>query len=873
MRGACAVAARRRASWVAAFVIGVSSALHAGAAPVDRDRALDAVTGWLDLSPRPMDRKAGAVGTVSTVAGPTGEPVFHVVHLTPTGFAIIAADDDLETVVAFSHEDTFVARAGQPLFDMLRSDVGARVLAARAAAATGRPPSAARLRANAKWRALLARGTRTAAALAPGDRAVALQLMGLSDVRVEPLVQTRWDQSWIDVGLSALAVYNYYTPPFGPGNLQNYPAGCTATGWAQIMRYHQWPKEGVGPQAFSITVDGLAQNRPLRGGNGSGGPYDWANMVLAPGPSITDVQRQAIGALLHDAGVVNHMQYSYSDSAASLHSDTVRSALHYANIAYKDGFSDDLLLALRTNLDAGLPTAIVIWNYPIGHMPVCDGYGYNTGTLYHHLNMGWSGSNDAWYNLPNVDDSYYGFNLVSGCSYNICPDAAGEIISGRIVGPDGAGMEGVTVTARGPSVRGAVTNRHGIFAFKGVDSNTTWTLSARAAGYIFAPASVALATGLSQDFSPVGDRTADFTGTVRTSANPETPVLNWPAPAAIAEGVALSAIQLNAATDVPGTFSYSPAAGTVLAVGSHVVSVTFTPEDTNLYTSATAQVTLVVASGRSRLVNIATRAYCATGNRVTIGGFVVSGGGSKRVLVRAVGPTLTSQGLTAAEVLADPLVEVHKGSAVIAQNDNWGDNANAAEITTVGARIGANPFSSGDTGSAALLLTLDPGVYSFIVKGHSDASGIVLLEVYDAEDAGSGANFVNIATRAQATTGDGVAIGGFVIQGGAPKQVLLRAVGPTLATQGLGQSEVLSDPTIELHHGAITIASNDNWPDTGNAAAIAPTAARIGATPFAAGDRTSSALLLTLDPGVYTFIAKGRNDTSGIVLVEVYDAD
>jgi hypothetical protein len=103
--------------------------------------------------------------------------------------------------------------------------------------------------------------------------------------------------------------------------------------------------------------------------------------------------------------------------------------------------------------------------------------------------------------------------------------------------------------------------------------------------------------------------------------------------------------------------------------------------------------------------------------------------------------------------------------------------------------------------------------------------------------------------------------------------VLLRAVGPTLLTQGIGQSEVLVDPTIELHQGAPVIAINDNWGDNANSAAIVTTGARIGATPLSGTDTKSAVLLVKLRPGVYSFIARGKSDASGIVLVEVYDAD
>ncbi|MEO6001667.1 MAG: matrixin family metalloprotease [Opitutus sp.] len=277
-----------------------------------------------------------------------------------------------------------------------------------------------------------------------------------------------------------------------------------------------------------------------------------------------------------------------------------------------------------------------------------------------------------------------------------------------------------------------------------------------------------------------------------------------------------------------------------------------------------------------RVINISARGACGTGDRVMIGGFVVSGSAGKRVLVRAVGPTLTTQGIGQAEVLLDPVIEVHQGTPVIASNDNWVENSNAAEITATATQVGASAFAASDTKSSALLLTLQPGVYSFVATGKGASSGIVLLEVYDADSGASSSSFSNIATRAYSTTGNGVTIGGFVISGSTGKQVLLRAIGPTLTKQGIAQSDVLADPVIELHdasHGNVTIATNDNWGTNTNAALITTTGARLGATPLDASDTKSAALLMTLQPGAYSFVASGLANSSGIVLVEVYDAD
>ena len=325
-------------------------------------------------------------------------------------------------------------------------------------------------------------------------------------------------------------------------------------------------------------------------------------------------------------------------------------------------------------------------------------------------------------------------------------------------------------------------------------------------------------------------------------------------------------VALGGATAASFTISNASAAD----AGSYTATVTSGSESV---TSSAAMIS-VLPSGTlpASFANIATRAYCSTENKVTIGGFVVTGTVPKRVLVRAVGPTLTTQGIGPAEVLADPTITVYRGSTVLANNDNWGDNANAAEITAAGQQIGAGPLAADDSKSSALLLTLDPGVYSFIVNGKGGASGIVLLEVYDA-DGGINSKFVNIATRAYCTTGNGVAIGGFVISGSVSKNVYIRAVGPTLLTQGISAGEVLTDPTIDLYRGAGIVATNDNWTEATNSGDMPGTGARIGATPFSATDTNSSALLLNLQPGVYSFIARRKSNASGIVLVEIYDAD
>lgn len=317
-------------------------------------------------------------------------------------------------------------------------------------------------------------------------------------------------------------------------------------------------------------------------------------------------------------------------------------------------------------------------------------------------------------------------------------------------------------------------------------------------------------------------------------------------------------------TDDAGTYS--------VTVSNGIVSTTSVPADVAVAPAGAPP---------SRLVNISTRAATGTGNNVTIGGFVLSGSTSKPLLLRAVGPTLATQGIDAAEALQDPSIEIHqnvdKKDTVIAANQDWGDNADSAAIAVTAGQLGAGALANDDVTSSVILRDTAPGIYTFITRGRGNTSGIGLVEAYDAAPTDTGATFLNISTRAYCTTGNGVTIGGFVISGTAPKRILLRAVGPTLTTQDLDTDEVLHDPAIVLHRLLdkvdTVIASNDNWNETARAAEIASTGTRVGATPLAISDTTSSALLLFLDPGIYTCIVRGRSDTSGIVLMEVYDAD
>jgi hypothetical protein len=249
------------------------------------------------------------------------------------------------------------------------------------------------------------------------------------------------------------------------------------------------------------------------------------------------------------------------------------------------------------------------------------------------------------------------------------------------------------------------------------------------------------------------------------------------------------------------------------------------------------------------LANISTRAFVQTGDNVLIGGFIITGTQQKKVLLRAIGPSLNLSG-----ELPDPVLELHNSSgAMITSNDNWMDAPNRQEI------IDSTVPPTNDLESA-ILMSLDPGAYTAIVRGVNDGTGIGLVEVYDL-DRTVGSKLANISTRGFVQTGDNVMIGGFIILGPDNDTVIVRAIGPSLPVAG-----ALADPTLELHDGnGALLQSNDNWVDSPD-----PDKQTIIDSTIPPTDDLESAIVATLPPGDYTAIVRGVNDTTGVALVEVY---
>ena len=256
-------------------------------------------------------------------------------------------------------------------------------------------------------------------------------------------------------------------------------------------------------------------------------------------------------------------------------------------------------------------------------------------------------------------------------------------------------------------------------------------------------------------------------------------------------------------------------------------------------------------------LNISTRLHVETGQHVGIAGFIISGSTSKKIIVRALGPTLAQFGVPG--VLQDPILELYNASnKLIAYDDNW-KNAQQSEIQASG-------FALVDDHEAAIVLTLPPGSYTAIVRGVNATVGAALLEVYDL-DQSSVSLITNISTRGPVETDANVMIGGFIVgdglgtNGDGSSKVLVRALGPELTSFGV--SDALLDPTLNLFDGnGNLVGSNDNWKDSQQTA--------IQATGLAPGDDREPAILTTLIQGNWTAILRGKNNTTGVGLIELY---
>jgi hypothetical protein len=255
----------------------------------------------------------------------------------------------------------------------------------------------------------------------------------------------------------------------------------------------------------------------------------------------------------------------------------------------------------------------------------------------------------------------------------------------------------------------------------------------------------------------------------------------------------------------------------------------------------------------ARLLNISTRVSVHTGDNVAIAGFIVRGNSAKRVIVRALGPSLQSNNQPVDGRMSDPTLELHDQNGIIAFNDNWKESQQS--------EIESTKLAPPDERESAIVLTLDPGAYTAVLRGKQNTTGVALVEIYDLDNPADSL-LLNISTRGAVETGDKVMIGGFIAgdQNGSTR-VLIRALGPSLRNQ---VASALDDPMLELHdQNGATIATNDNWRDSQEN--------EIRQTGLAPGSDAESAILTDLMPANYTAVVQGKSGGTGIGLVEAYN--
>ena len=453
--------------------------------------------------------------TAYAVDGTTG---FYAVSLSGGGMVFISADDEIGPVLAFTSESSPDLSEKSPLLNLLRRDVAARrvILKAEAAAAgaaaanpasggavaytaqasssstSGTSASPSAVKAKKLWTAFAGdsssqNAAQTGAPVKYGASGTAApkDTMSSSDIRVDPILTSKWSQQTA----AGQPCYNYYTP-------NNYPCGCVATAAGQILYKWKWPTETKPPFANSCSVDGAtvtlySANYP------NYRQYDWDSMVPVPDNGISETGRQAIGALLNDLGVAFGAEYTYSGTGAYEFNvpSPLRSKFGFASawtytVNGTSSISDPGLhkealrqKAVLANLDAGRPVELyIISSEAGGHAVVADGYGYvqtsGEAVEYTHINMGWAGTDDLWYNLPVIQTREagaaagqtggYTFEILMGATFNIHPTETGDLLTGRIL-DDEDPVEGATVVAYAAGSATVVattnTNARGVYAF------------------------------------------------------------------------------------------------------------------------------------------------------------------------------------------------------------------------------------------------------------------------------------------------------------------------------------------------------------------------------------------------------------------------
>ncbi len=260
---------------------------------------------------------------------------------------------------------------------------------------------------------------------------------------------------------------------------------------------------------------------------------------------------------------------------------------------------------------------------------------------------------------------------------------------------------------------------------------------------------------------------------------------------------------------------------------------------------------------RGTLGNISTRLRVLSGDNALIGGMIATGTVGKRVIIRAIGPSLIPFGVPGA--LANPTLDLFQGSTLLFSNDDWNNSTQQAEVAASG-------LAPSNDLEAAIIWTLNPGQsYTAVVRGLDGTTGVGIVEAYD-QDQSAASKLGNISTRGFVDLDDNVMIAGLIAGpgNGTNLKILVRALGPTLSDFGVAGA--LANPTLDLVNSSGTvIRSNDNWKDDPQQRAA------IEGAGLAPSHDEEAALVETVAPGAYTAVVRGSGRATGVGLVEAYN--
>ena len=510
-----------------------SSVIHTSAERMSRSDAEQAAHNWLAQS---SERLTDNLGTVESV---TDFRTFYVANLSPEGYLVVSADDLMEPIIAFSGNGTFIATEDNPLYALLSIDMPERLETAEAIDRfMTQSPSFLRTRsdsdmgnaiedaiqAKTKWDAL------TGASL----NDLPTGISSVSDVRIAPIIQSSWNQKTAQ----GQACYNYYCPPGPDGNANNYYCGCVATAMAMLMRHWEYPASANG---YTFTYSSMPLNP----------------QTVSP---LTTTHRQQIGRLCREAGRAVNMNYGSGGSFADMLivNNALISTFNYSNaeeMYASSGLSSaNRNLVLQSNLSGGYPVLMGIHRSGGGHAVIADGFGYSSSTLYYHVNLGWGGSYNAWYNLPTVDAGSYVYTTVDCFVYNIFSNRTGEIIAGRVTDTSGAAVSNATVTATGGYT--TQTDGNGYYGLV-VPSAQSYTITADKSGYGSDSTSATVGTtsyNICGNYNGADLTLSQYSFSFKAFALTNNVMLRWTAPVDIAMPTNLVMIR-SSTTDYPADTS------------------------------------------------------------------------------------------------------------------------------------------------------------------------------------------------------------------------------------------------------------------------------------------------------------------------------